>query len=126
LDGVITSKGWFHITPLVFKSNGPYDRFNKYYYRDATVHSLYNGNFKQKKLADYYFFNKGKDGRIIEWEDTQIEGYIGFWPWKKLIECDEPAHTYMTQVFYVNMKLIDNLWGFLTFVVGQPILVTIL
>jgi hypothetical protein len=32
----------------------------------------------------------------------------------------------MTQVFYDNMKLIDNLWGFLTLLSGQPILITII
>jgi hypothetical protein len=80
LDGVMTSKDWFHVTPLVFKPNGLNDRFNKYYYRDVSAHSIYNDNFKNKKLANYYFFNKGENGKITEWEDTQIDGYIGFWP----------------------------------------------
>jgi hypothetical protein len=75
LDGVITPDGWFHITPLVFKSNALNDCFNKYYYHDVTTHSLYSDNFKQKKI-----FNVGENGRITEWEDTQIDGYIGYWP----------------------------------------------
>jgi hypothetical protein len=39
---------------------------------------MYNGNFKQRKLADYYFFNKGEISRITEWEDTQIDGISVF------------------------------------------------
>jgi hypothetical protein len=102
LDGVITPDGWFYINPLVFKSNALNDRFNKYYYRDVTIAST------TIILNKENFFNIGENGRITEWEDTQIDGYIEYWPWKKLIECDEPTRTPLTQVFYANMKFIGN------------------
>jgi hypothetical protein len=50
---------------------------------------------------------------MFRWEQTQIDGYNGYWVWKKIIECDDPAHIVMTQVLYVNLKFIDEPLGFI-------------
>jgi hypothetical protein len=64
---------------MAFKPNAPNNRFNTYYYHDATAYNMYNDNFKQKN-SGLLFYHKDDNGRITELEDTQIEGYIGYWP----------------------------------------------
>jgi hypothetical protein len=48
VDEIIMSGGWFNLNPFTFQPNALNDRNNTFYYRDTTVHNMYNGNFKQK------------------------------------------------------------------------------
>jgi hypothetical protein len=87
--------------------------------------SYFFGNFKNRKIVDCYFYHKDENGRMTDWEDTQIETYIGFLPWKTIIECNDVSHKIFTQLFYANMEFIDEPWGFTILVCGQTIVVTI-
>jgi hypothetical protein len=63
---------------------------------------------------------------MTDWEDTQIESYIGFWPWKNIIECNYASYKILTQLFYTKIEFIDEPWGFTTLVCRQSIVVIIL
>jgi hypothetical protein len=68
---------------------------------------MYNNNIKQKKLADCYFYHKGKNGRIIEGKTHKLNGILGIGH-KKMIECDDPTYIPINQVFYTNIQFIDE------------------
>jgi hypothetical protein len=82
-------------------------------------------NSKIEKNVDCYFYHNGANSRMTDWEDTQIDSYIDFWPWKNIIECNDASHKILTQLFYANMEFIDEPWSFTILTCGQPIIVTI-
>jgi hypothetical protein len=51
---------------------------------------------KTEKLLIVIFIIFFLNGRMTDWEDTQIESYIGFWPWKNIIECNDASHKILT------------------------------
>jgi hypothetical protein len=78
-----------------------------------------------KKVIDYYFYHIGENDRMTEWKKTLIDRYTSYWPWKKLIECDDLIYNSTTKVFYANMKFIDEPWDFISLICGQSIFVAI-
>jgi hypothetical protein len=73
MTGITTPRGWFLVL-----ATAPNDSRNQFLYRSNNVASYFFDNFKNKKITDCYFYHKGENGRMIGWEDTQIENYISF------------------------------------------------
>jgi hypothetical protein len=80
MTGITMPGGWFLVLPDDKHVSAPNDRRNQFLYRSNNTASYFFGNFKNRKITDCYFYHKGKNGRMTDWEDTQIENYIGFWP----------------------------------------------
>jgi hypothetical protein len=64
MDSVIMLGGWFHHNPTNVDGNALNYCSNRYLYRSNKMVSYYIGNFKNCKLIDYYFYNKGENGRM--------------------------------------------------------------
>jgi hypothetical protein len=125
MNGITTPGGWFMTLPDDKHVTSPNDQRNWFLYRSNNAASYFFGNFKNRKIVYCYFYHKGENGRMTDWKDTQIKTYIGFWPWKNIIECNDVSHKILTQLFYDNMEFIDEPWGFTILVCKQPIVVTI-
>jgi hypothetical protein len=78
MTGVTMSGGWFLVNPDDKFTSAPSDRRNQFLYRSNNAASYFFDNFKNKKITDYYFYQKGENDRITDWKDTQIKTYIGF------------------------------------------------
>jgi hypothetical protein len=108
MTGITMSGGWFLVLPDDKHASAPNDRRNQFLYRSNYAASYFFGNFKNRKIIDYYFYHKVENGMMTDWEDTQIEIYIDFWAYKNIIECNNVSHKILTQLFYINMKFIDE------------------
>jgi hypothetical protein len=117
--------GWFLVLPDDKHATAPNDRRNRFLYRSNNTASYFFGNFKNRKIIDCYFYHKGENSRMTDWEDIKIKSYIDFFPWKNIIECNDASQKILTQLFYTNMEFIDEPWGFTILICGQPIVVTI-
>jgi signal peptidase I len=78
MNGITTLGGCFMVLPNDKHATSPNDRRNRFLYRSNNAASYFFDNFKNKKIVDCYFYHKGENNRMTDWEDTQIETYIGF------------------------------------------------
>jgi hypothetical protein len=78
--GITTPGGWFLVLPDNTHATALNDGRNRFLYRSNNAVNYFFGNFKNRKIVDYYFYHKGENDKMTDWEDTQIESYIDFWP----------------------------------------------
>jgi hypothetical protein len=80
MTGITIPGGWFLVLPDDKHTFAPNDRKNRFLYHSNNAVSYFFGDFKNRKITDCYFYHNGENGKMNDWENTQIESYISFWP----------------------------------------------
>jgi hypothetical protein len=78
MTGITTPGGWFLVLLDDKHATAPNDSRNRFLYHLNNAASYFFENFKNRKITDCYFYHKGENGRMTDWEDIQIESYINF------------------------------------------------
>jgi hypothetical protein len=60
MDGTTTLGGWFRYNPTDANDNASNDHNNRYLNESNKATSYYFGDYKNHKLIDCYFYNKGE------------------------------------------------------------------
>ena len=95
-------------------------RENRYLFRDYQAYNNFNGNFKNRKCSDCYFFDKS--GILLSvLVEEKLMGYINHWNWGTLLSCQEPFTNLLTQVFYANLTFTSEPFKVTSYMCGQEI-----
>jgi hypothetical protein len=67
--------GWFRPNNVQVPQNATN---NRHLYRDAKTDSIFNVNFKHRKLASCYLYNIDEKDRMIEWKLNLMRPILHF------------------------------------------------
>ena len=95
-------------------------RENRYLFRDYQAYNNFNGNYKNRKCSNCYFFDKSVIS-LPTLENNKLTSYIDHWNWGTLMTCQEPYTDLLTQVFYANLRFSSEPFHVSSYMCGQEI-----